>query len=506
MVVRNKPNATMPTGASTVCSFVTQCVGDGATEQKMHDNERMALLARPGSLPQPKRPSSPIFTCRHGTCSIQGENRTGAAAGRRPTGIDYFLLEAVMRISNLITAVTGLITGALALLAAPCALALSLGDADAQSSLGQPLRVIVPIDASKAQSLTAACIHVIADAAGGSGPPRLLTGRVTIDPTAAGPQLLVTTARPVNEPVVRLAVQAGCDGTTRRDYVLLLDPPGAIAATAGVAYRRAETTPVATAAAPRMVKPASNGFVRVATAPSDAAIREAAPKIAPIEPVRQPATMLSSSGGGSFIAEAAAAGLPRSSSSQTGLTTADVELPVAPWWPLAAALLVVGALARWLVPMRRRSLEPPAWVAPTARTEPNPSVSGASTSKTFGKTGHFAAMTEPGPGFPRGAAQAERTAPGAPTTTRSQPRAVKGAATIEDQRFAEFDADLLEEQTIRAEWAKAVSDGAIDIGSDSILKAIDEAERETQGAPAHPAQVALDRSLDDELLPNKRRG
>jgi hypothetical protein len=412
-----------------------------------------------------------------------------------------------MRISTLIAAVAGLITGALALLAAPCALALSLGDAAPQSSLGQPLRVVVPIDASQAQSLTAACVHVIADAAGGSGPPRLLTGRVTIDRTAAGAQLLVTTGRPVNEPVVRLAVQAGCDGTTRRDYVLLLDPPGAGAATAAVAYRRVETTPVATAAAPRMAKPAPNSFIRVATAPADAAIREAAPKIAAIEPVRQPATMLSSSGGGSFIAEAAAAGLPRSSSSQTGLTTADVELPVAPWWPLAAALLVVGALARWLVPMRRRSLEPPAWVAPTARTEPNPSVSGATTSKTFGKTGHFAAMTEPGPGFPHSAAQAQRTASRAePTTTRSQPGAAKGATTIEDHRFAEFDADMLEEQTIRAEWAKAVSDGAIDVGSDSILKAIDEAERETQGAPAHPAQVALDRSLDDELLPNKPRG
>jgi|GEM_PF-5390398 hypothetical protein len=430
-----------------------------------------------------------------------------------------------MRISTLIAAVAGLITGALVLLAAPCALALSLGDAEPQSSLGQPLRVVVPIEASKAQSLTAACVHVIADAAGGSGPPRLLTGRVTIDRTAAGPQLLVTTARSVNDPVVRLAVQAGCDGTTRRDYVLLLDPPGATATTAAVAYRRAETTPdataaavtaaahrreettvVATSASPRTVKPAPSGFVRVATAPSDATTREAAPKIAAIEPVRQPATMLSSSGGGSFIAEAAAAGLPRSSSSQAGLTTDDVELPVAPWWPLAAALLVVGALARWLVPMRRRSLEPPAWVAPTARTEPNTAISGASTSKTFGKTGHFAAMTEPGPEFPRGTAQAERTATGGPTTTRSRPGAVKGAATIEDHRFAEFDADLLEEQTIRAEWAKAVSDGAIDIGSDSILKAIDEAERETQGAPAHPAQVALDRSLDDELLPNKGRG
>ncbi|HEX3137356.1 MAG TPA: hypothetical protein VHT22_07090, partial [Casimicrobiaceae bacterium] len=106
-----------------------------------------------------------------------------------------------MRISTLIAAVAGLITGALMLLAAPCALALSLGAAEPQSSLGQPLRVVVPIDAAKAQSLTAACVHVIADAASGSGAPRLLTGRVTIDRTAAGLQLVVTTARAVNEPV-----------------------------------------------------------------------------------------------------------------------------------------------------------------------------------------------------------------------------------------------------------------------------------------------------------------
>ena len=413
-----------------------------------------------------------------------------------------------MRIPTLITAVAGPITGAMALLATSCALALSLGTAAPQSSLGQPLRVIVPIDVSNAASLTVACVHVIADASGGNGPPRLLTGRVTIDRTAAGAQLLVTTGRAVNEPVVRLAVQAGCDGTTRRDYVLLLDPPApaAAAAVAVAAQRGADAAPVAAAAVTRAPKPAPSGIVRVATTAPELAPRASAPAIAAIEPARQPTTMLSSPGGSSFIPEAAAAGLPRASSNQNGLTTADAESPVAPWWPLAAALLVVGALARWLVPMRRRSMEPPAWIAPTARTEPNPSVSGATTSKTFGKTGHFAAMTEPGPGFPRTPSKTERTPPRAETATRPQSSSVRGAATSEDRRFAEFDADLMEEQTIRAEWAKAVSDGAIDIGSDSILKAIDDAERETQGAPAHPAQVALDRSLDDELLPKKSPG
>jgi hypothetical protein len=225
------------------------------------------------------------------------------------------------------------------------------------------------------------------------------------------------------------------------------------------------------------------------------------------EPVHAPAMMLSSRGGSSFIPEASAAGLPRASA-QGDLMLADVEPQVAPWWPLAAALLVVAALARWLVPMRRRSaMQPPAWVAPTARTEPNPSVSGRAASKSAGKTGYFAAMTEPGPGFPRGASNAKRTASGPEVAkAQSQPSAAKVTSTIEDRRFADFDADMMEEQTIRAEWAKAVNDGAIDIGSDSILKAIDDAEREIQGPPMHPKQVALDRSLDDELVPRNARG
>ncbi len=417
-----------------------------------------------------------------------------------------------MRISTLLVAAPGIIAGTLALLAAPCAGALSLGDATPQSSLGQPLRVAVPIGSAAGQPLTAACVHVIADAAGGSGPPRLLTGRVTIDRSTAGAQLMVTTARPVNDPVVRLAVQAGCDGTTRRDYVVLLDPPSMGAATWSRAPLAADTKPVA---APLARHTNLTNLVTTAVAPaiahlaasaSGAGVQVPVPSTVAAEPVHAPATMLSSPGGSSFIPEASAAGLPRASSAQGDLMLADAEPQVAPWWPLAAALLVVAALARWLVPMRRRSaMEPPAWVAPTARTEPNPSVSGRPASKSFGTTGYFAAMTEPGPGFPRGASNAKRTASGA-DPAKAKPPAAKAASTIEDRRFADFDADMLEEQTIRAEWAKAVNDGAIDMGSDSILKAIDDAEREIQGPPMHPKQVALDRSLDDELVPRSTRG
>lgn len=443
-----------------------------------------------------------------------------------------------MRHSTLNAAVTHLVAGALALLATPFALALSLGEAAPQSSLGQPLRVAVPISAAPGQSLTAACVHVIADAAGGSGPPRLLTGRVTIDRAAARQQLLVTTVRPVDEPIVRLAVQVGCEGSTRRDYVLLLDPPSA-GAKPSLAQRSADAQPVAQpvvmAHAPSDARPSpAQRIVDTQSAAVTAGLRATHPKSGAIEPVTsvkavasempaaasiaavkappRPTILLSSPGGSSFIPEASAAGLPRASSGQSGLSSADAEAPVAPWWPLAAALLVVAALARWLVPMRRRSAtHPPAWVTPTASTEPNPSVSGRSPASRAAKPGYFAARTEPGAGFPRGTANADRAASRAersasradPTPSKPTPVATITRSPREDPRFANFDADLIEEQTIRAEWAKAVTDGAIDLGGDSILKAIDDAERAIQGGPAHPAQVALDRSLDDELLPDK---
>jgi hypothetical protein len=37
--------------------------------------------------------------------------------------------------------------------------------------------------------------------------------------------LVITSRASVSEPALRLAVQVGCGSTTRRDYVLFLDPP-----------------------------------------------------------------------------------------------------------------------------------------------------------------------------------------------------------------------------------------------------------------------------------------
>jgi len=102
--------------------------------------------------------------------------------------------------------------------------AVALGNIALQSSLGQPLRVVIPVALSDGESLNTACLKLVRDPAPGT--PQLLTGRVSVERNAANTRLIVTTPRPVDEPALRLSVQAGCGDTMRRDYVLLLDPQG----------------------------------------------------------------------------------------------------------------------------------------------------------------------------------------------------------------------------------------------------------------------------------------
>ena len=44
------------------------------------------------------------------------------------------------------------------------------------------------------------------------------------------------------------------------------------------------------------------------------------------------------------------------------------------------------------------------------------------------------------------------------------------------------------------------NESAVDIGTDSILKAIARAERELHISPPEPAQAAIDKALDDDLM------
>jgi hypothetical protein len=215
----------------------------------------------------------------------------------------------------------------------------------------------------------------------------------------------------------------------------------------------------------------------------------------PPEPVALTATQPSSG----FIPTAAAASLSRMSmegsntnrvaaSPPTASFNTRAEVPEATlWtqtWPYAAVLLSIGAMALTAFAKRRR-LVVPAWGATTL-------ISGKSPTQTTGSANtfaHFAAMTEPAPIMLRAitfpAVPEEETYDASLDTLLQEP---------------ELDVDGIDEHVIRKAWATAATEGAADIGTDSILKAIAAAERDLQISPPEPAQAAIDKALDDDLM------
>jgi hypothetical protein len=99
--------------------------------------------------------------------------------------------------------------------------ALTLGDAAALSSVGQPLRVAIALTPTATDQFAPNCFSLIEPT--GDGPPAIVTAKVSLERGAAGLQLVVTTTQSVSEPALRLAIEARCGTLARRDYVLLLD-------------------------------------------------------------------------------------------------------------------------------------------------------------------------------------------------------------------------------------------------------------------------------------------
>ena len=106
----------------------------------------------------------------------------------------------------LVVAVAGLCSAASCL-----ALAVGLGPITQQSGLGQSLRVVVPVTLGEGEELPAECFKIAPGQGVADGIPNLLYGRVIVERSAAGTTLVVTTPRPVSDPIVRLTLQAGCE-------------------------------------------------------------------------------------------------------------------------------------------------------------------------------------------------------------------------------------------------------------------------------------------------------
>jgi len=421
--------------------------------------------------------------------------------------------------------------------------AVALGNIALQSSLGQPLRVVIPVALSTGESINTSCLKLVGNAEAGA--PQLLTGRVSVERNAASTRVIVTTPRAIEEPALRLTLEAGCSNTVRREYVLLLDPQGtasnAMVASADIdefrnyarsalpvpAAHHVQQVMVAThveqaqpmtrvAFATPDIAPAKTTFTPIA-APTPVAVAVArtqkpvppvqiAAVSAPTAPQREPVALTTVQPHNGFIAEAAAASFSRSpersntpaASLESSLPRTQAPAPEATlWtqtWPYVAVALSLIAIALTAF-VKRSRIVVPSWGAPTVINNSKSSMSNGSSANTFA---HFGAMTEPVP-------PAKREEMAYPTVTGETTYDASLDTLLEQINDDAIDPNVvndneINEHTIRKAWATLASESAVDIGTDSILKAIADAERELRISPPEPKQAAIDKALDDDLL------
>jgi hypothetical protein len=405
------------------------------------------------------------------------------------------------------------------LLASSAAHGLVLGEATAQSALGSPLRVVIPISTGPGEVIQPDCFRVVS--AAGDGSAAFVTAGVSLERATAAPRLVVTTTNSVNEPAIRFGIQAVCDGLTQRAYVLLLDPPESdvpAAATAKPAPTResrqerlvpptaaVRRNPSVAAPAPTQVvhvpslaeRAAPAPLTQVVHVPSMAERAAPAPLIAPEPSVSERATTAGRVGSSPFLQVAATtttalppfkplpARVPVVEESGSGLA-----------YFLAVGFAIVGALALAVLFARRRQAPPaiPEWTRGPSYGDTRSSFTDLSAAPvTLPHTLSHVEVTSNGKSNSR---SRSATAGGLPS--RSNPAPVD-PSTI-DTLLDATDSDFVEERAVREAWAAARSDVERELDGNAILQAIEEAERDMQLAPPPSGQSAIERALEDDLL------
>ncbi|MCS6945788.1 MAG: hypothetical protein RMK97_10325 [Sutterellaceae bacterium] len=115
------------------------------------------------------------------------------------------------------------IAAAVACCFAPPAGAFGLGAAELESHLGQPLVLRIPVFGDEADVLAPHCVRLLPQAS--SDIPTLGVGRVNLERGPAGSTLRISSLKPIQEPVLRIVLEVGCQTRLRREFVVLLDPP-----------------------------------------------------------------------------------------------------------------------------------------------------------------------------------------------------------------------------------------------------------------------------------------
>ena len=106
--------------------------------------------------------------------------------------------------------------------------ALSLGELQIRSGLGQPFVGVVPYTTARGDDVHSMCIRTrYVQGPPTSGVPELADPRIEVEPGRGGGNIIVRTSRPVDEPIVRLylAINCGPSVSMNREFMVALDPP-----------------------------------------------------------------------------------------------------------------------------------------------------------------------------------------------------------------------------------------------------------------------------------------
>lgn len=397
------------------------------------------------------------------------------------------------------------------LITASAAHALVLGEASVQSALGAPLRVVIPIAAAPGELLQTGCFRVLQPA--GDDVAQIVTARVSLERAAAAPRLVVTTVTAVNEPAFHFGIQSDCGAVFERTYAVLLDPLLA-------------STPVPAAAAspsfarePRQDRAASQqGSARhsvVASAASATRVVRVLEPPARTLPVADTVAVMDGVPLPRLAALAAieptafhpVATAPAVSASVTAVATKSppVSSGVGGLWSLAAAALALGVVIALAAIARRRDKQPeiPQWTRSRSMAGPRSltDLSTATLPNTFSRAAAttIGAATKSKPAPARSSLRAE---------TRSPPSR-RGPATVDpstiDTLLDALNPDIVEERAVREAFAAARSDVEREMDGNAILQAIDAAERDLHLLGPEPAQSAIERALEDDLLQHPQR-
>lgn len=382
---------------------------------------------------------------------------------------------------------------------------MALGDALAQSTLGSPLRAVIPISTAPGELLQASCFRVV-PAGDGSAPT--VTAQVSLERPASTFRLVVTTVNPVTEPAIRFGIQAGCETMSRRDYVLLLNPQvaGAPAAAAvqPTAREPGQERPVLPPAAAR------RNAERAPTGSESRPARASAPAAGASLERQQLAAMTAPTALHPFGTRISA--LP---AGPIGAPAAQPAVPSAffggwsnAFWYLAASLVTLCTIAFVKFIRPRRAPPPiPQWTREGSYAGPSSVTNLSAPPVTLSPFSYAEATTirgTPSESKPRSVVPL-LVATGESTASRTRTNSIAADASTIDTLLDELDPDVVEERAVREAWAAARSNVESEMDGNAILQAIEAAERELLLVPPAPAQAAIDSSLDDDLLHAQRR-